>query len=75
DCLETLEEIAIQNRDLFLEAGGERLDYIPALNDSPEHAAALEGIVRSAWKDAEVRLWRCRSKCNPPCRFPGPPPC
>jgi ferrochelatase len=34
DCLETLEEIAMQNRDLFLAAGGEALEYIPALNDS-----------------------------------------
>lgn len=34
DCLETLEEIAMQNRDLFLAAGGDELEYIPALNDS-----------------------------------------
>jgi ferrochelatase len=34
DCLETLEEIAMQNRDLFLAAGGDALEYIPALNDS-----------------------------------------
>lgn len=46
DCLETLEEIAVQNRDAFLEAGGERLDYIPALNDRPSHAAALAHLVR-----------------------------
>ncbi len=37
DCLETLEEIAVQNREFFLEAGGEKYEYIPALNDSPEH--------------------------------------
>ena len=41
DCLETLEEIAMENRDLFLEAGGEKLEYIPALNDSPAHAECL----------------------------------
>lgn len=34
DCLETLEEIAVENRDTFLKAGGERYDYIPALNAS-----------------------------------------
>jgi ferrochelatase len=34
DCLETLEEIAIRNRSAFLEAGGERFDYVPALNES-----------------------------------------
>lgn len=32
DCLETLEELKIENRNLFLEAGGERYEYIPALN-------------------------------------------
>ena len=37
DCLETLEEIAVQNRELFLEAGGKQYEYIPALNAVPEH--------------------------------------
>jgi ferrochelatase len=46
DCLETLEEIAMQNRDFFLGAGGEELRYIPALNDSPEQVASLATIVR-----------------------------
>ncbi|MBU2967526.1 ferrochelatase [Amphritea sp. 2_MG-2023] len=32
DCLETLEEIAVENRDVFTEAGGEQYQYIPALN-------------------------------------------
>ena len=41
DCLETLEEIGIENRDLFLRAGGQRFDYVPALNDRPEHARFL----------------------------------
>lgn len=41
DCLETLEEIAMQNRDFFLEAGGETFRYIPALNDEPGHIEAL----------------------------------
>jgi ferrochelatase len=46
DCLETLEEIAMQNRESFIEAGGESLDYIPALNDSDEHVAALKAILQ-----------------------------
>lgn len=46
DCLETLEEIAMQNRETFLQAGGERLDYIPALNDSDAHVALLSSLVR-----------------------------
>ncbi|MES1943231.1 ferrochelatase [Salinisphaera sp. PC39] len=45
DCLETLEEIAIGNRELFEENGGERLSYIPALNDDPAHIDMLAGIV------------------------------
>jgi len=45
DCLETLEEIAIRAADLFRSCGGESLQYIPALNDDPEHIAALADIV------------------------------
>jgi ferrochelatase len=46
DCLETLEEIAIANREVFLGAGGERYRYIPALNSSPHHARALGDLIR-----------------------------
>ncbi len=45
DCLETLEEIAMRNNELFLEAGGYTLEYIPALNDSEEHAKVLRQMV------------------------------
>ncbi|HMN45462.1 MAG TPA: ferrochelatase [Povalibacter sp.] len=45
DCLETLEEIAIRNRALFLENGGESYDYIPALNATDPHVAALAGLI------------------------------
>lgn len=45
DCLETLEEIAMQYRDLFLSSGGEKFEYIPALNDSDEHAGVLVSMV------------------------------
>ena len=45
DCLETLEEIALRNRQLFLEAGGEAYDYIPALNSSDAHVAALTNLL------------------------------
>lgn len=44
DCLETLEEIAMQNRDAFLRAGGKCYRYIPALNDDDAHALALAKI-------------------------------
>ncbi len=46
DCLETLEEIALENREVFLHAGGERYDYIPCLNDQPDHIAALSRLVQ-----------------------------
>ena len=46
DCLETLEEVAIQNRDFFTAAGGSELRYIPALNDSAEQIASLAALIR-----------------------------
>jgi protoporphyrin/coproporphyrin ferrochelatase len=45
DCLETLEEIAQENRHLFQQAGGGEYHYIPALNDRPDHIAALAELV------------------------------
>jgi len=45
DCLETLEEINIQYRGLFMESGGERFEYIPALNDNPKHIEALTELI------------------------------
>jgi len=45
DCLETIEEIGEENRDYFLEAGGERYEYISALNDRPEHIAAISALI------------------------------
>jgi ferrochelatase len=45
DCLETLEEIAVQNREVFLEAGGTQYHYIPALNESPEHIDMMQALV------------------------------
>ncbi len=56
DCLETLEEIAIRNKELFLRSGGERYTYIPALNDDPAHAQALASLIERsfcAWSRAE----------------------
>lgn len=45
DCLETLEEIAVENRDAFIAAGGKALHYIPALNDDAAHAQALVELI------------------------------
>jgi protoporphyrin/coproporphyrin ferrochelatase len=46
DCLETLEEITVENAALFRAAGGESLNYIPCLNASPAHADALVALAR-----------------------------
>jgi ferrochelatase len=45
DCLETLEEIAIRGRQQFLSAGGERFEYIPALNDDDAHVALMRSLI------------------------------
>ena len=41
DCLETLEEISIENKEIFLTAGGKNYYYIPCLNDSDEQVKLL----------------------------------
>ncbi len=46
DCVETLEEIAQQNREFFEEEGGEQFAAIPCLNDSEEGMDVLEHVVR-----------------------------
>ena len=51
DCLETLEENAIENAAIFREAGGEAVSYIPCLNAAPAHAAALAAIATRAAAD------------------------
>ena len=54
DCLETLEEIAVENATYFHEAGGERFAAIPCLNDSREGMAVIEAVVRrelKGWTD------------------------
>ena len=53
DCIETLDEIEVESRGYFEESGGERLRYIPCLNDRPDHLDALtELILRN------TREWR-----------------
>ena len=46
DCLETLEEIAIANKEAFMTAGGRQYRYIPALNDSADHVNLLTTLIR-----------------------------
>lgn len=66
DCLETLEEVAMVNRDIFLHAGGREYRYIPALNDRPAHIEALSALLQKhlhgwpetdpAWNAAQATL-------------------
>jgi ferrochelatase len=61
DCLETIEEIGEENREYFLHAGGERYEYISALNDRPEHISALAALVElqmSGWTAQSADLHR-----------------
>jgi protoporphyrin/coproporphyrin ferrochelatase len=46
DCIETLEEIAVEARQTFLHAGGENFAHIPCLNDSPGGMAVIKTLVR-----------------------------
>lgn len=51
DCLETLEEIEVENRGYFMAAGGEQYAYIPCLNSSDSHIACLANIVEEQLPD------------------------
>ena len=42
DCLETLEEIGIRGKEIFLANGGKEFTLIPCLNDSPEWIETLK---------------------------------
>lgn len=70
DCLETLEEMAIQNREMFVEHGGRDYRYIPALNDNAMHIEALSALVQrhiQGWplnvdeSERQVRQQRARA--------------
>jgi protoporphyrin/coproporphyrin ferrochelatase len=50
DCLETLEEIGVENARYFRDAGGERFAAIPCLNDSPDGMAVIEAVARRELK-------------------------
>jgi ferrochelatase len=59
DCLETLEEINITNREYFLGAGGAAFHYIPCVNAHPEWTAALGAIV-----ERELAGWDLRPRAG-----------
>jgi ferrochelatase len=51
DCLETLEEIALDGRDNFLKAGGEHFDYVPSLNADARQVSALARLITRVTAD------------------------
>jgi ferrochelatase len=57
DCLETLEEIAMEGRDAFLAAGGKEFRYIPTANESPAFMAALTVIALENLQGWASRDW------------------
>lgn len=50
DCLETLEELAVENKHYFTQAGGKHFHYIPALNSSSEHVDLLSRLISEEGK-------------------------
>ena len=65
DCLETLEEIAMQNAELFIESGGESLHYVPALNARDDHVRFLADLIDrhlSGWPRAYSDNTACRER-------------
>jgi len=46
DCLETLEEIAVEAKEAFLQGGGERFTHVPCLNDGTGGMKVIEHVVR-----------------------------
>ena len=62
DCLETLEEINQENREYFMEAGGENYQYIPALNTESSHIRALSELIfqhTQGWLETSLN-WNAR---------------
>jgi protoporphyrin/coproporphyrin ferrochelatase len=56
DCVETLEEVQMAIRDVFLQSGGTRFAYLPCLNDDPLHIKALSALIMrelSGWLTSE----------------------
>jgi ferrochelatase len=55
DCLETLEEIVQQNGKIFIQAGGKKLNYIPALNAELSHIKTLSQIILEHLPEISLR--------------------
>ena len=47
DCLETIEELNEENREIFIENGGKEFGYIPCLNDRDDHILLLTSLIEN----------------------------
>lgn len=63
DCLETIEEIGEENKEYFLHAGGERYEYISALNADPQHINALCQLIKD-----NLQGWQVNAEPQRPIR-------
>ena len=53
DCLETTIEITVEYQEEFEEAGGDKIDLVPGLNDHPRWIAAVAELARNGAVAAE----------------------
>ena len=59
DCLETLEEIDMENRQRFMQSGGRKFSYVPALNSGPGHVRFLTDLIcqqTQGWAQSDIHL-------------------
>lgn len=56
DCLETLEELEMENREVFMESGGVSYNFIPCLNDSADFVGAIESWCGN-WQNDKLRTY------------------
>lgn len=73
DCLETIEEIGEENKEYFLHAGGERYEYITALNADPQHISALCQLITDnlqGWSVAADPERSARAQCLKAEKYP-----
>lgn len=73
DCLETIEEIGEENKEYFLHAGGERYEYITALNADPQHISALCQLITDnlqGWSVAADPDRSARAQCLKAEKYP-----
>jgi len=73
DCLETIEEISGENKEYFEEHGGERFQYIPCLNDRPDHISFLADLLTQhaqGWPETDPNPTKPSSSPN---KKPPPP--